>query len=251
MDATTAWHGNHALKAEVLARMLVHRQEDSIVQGFYQELDPELASGYRGCLIGCTLPKLTGPDGRISGQHWHQRVETLYGIPKSIGVILDHMFEDLPPSECANFAVESIEAIPVNADLSRVLARWALDLLTDETFGLAREVTEPGIQDKLAAVVELHERLVTGRSVLPHERHELAEGIYESMRNLAGGVQRQIGYTLEYTAYGEYSELAAGLASVRAMNNDSSDYQQVEWSKWAAEQLLHRLATAPVQVPVS
>jgi hypothetical protein len=79
----------------------------------------------------------------------------------------------------------------------------------------------------------------------------LAESIYESMGTLASGVQRQIGYTLEYATYGEYSELASGLASVRAMNHNSTDYHQAEWSKWAAERLLHRLAMAPVATAVS
>jgi len=122
----TTWHGKSELKAEVLARMVLHRAEDSIVQGFYQKIDPELASGYRGCLIGCTLPRVA----RWALPDWHEEVEEVYGIPVWLGLQLDEMFETLPPSMCADFAVKSIESIPVGVtingeSLSASMFNWA------------------------------------------------------------------------------------------------------------------------------
>lgn len=82
-----AWHNNPGLKTEVAARMAAHRAEDSIVQGLYQEAAPELATGYRGCLIGCTLPRQREEDS------WHERAEALYGIDRHVGRLLDRIFE--------------------------------------------------------------------------------------------------------------------------------------------------------------
>lgn len=121
-----AWHGDPALKAEVLGRLRAHRADDEIVQGTYQRLSPDTASGYRGCAIGCTLPRQAldhDIHGEITGilepdaDGWHGEVERLYGIPEWIGMRIDWAFEDLPAEDCAEFAVAVIDAIPVGADL--------------------------------------------------------------------------------------------------------------------------------------
>lgn len=120
-----AWHGDPALKAEVLARMVKHRQEDEIIKGHYRIHDLDTASGYKGCLIGCTLPEKMEYSLRYSGRYaewpsegWHRRVESLYGIPEGVAWLLDDTFEGQGTfDEAAEFAVASIEAIPVGADL--------------------------------------------------------------------------------------------------------------------------------------
>ena len=53
-----AWLGDPNLKEQVVLRMKEHRVEDSIVQGIYQRYAPEKATKYRGCLLGCTLPRV-------------------------------------------------------------------------------------------------------------------------------------------------------------------------------------------------
>src|SRR5258705_6328826 len=144
-----AWHGSADLKAEVVERMRKHRDADEIVQGYFQEIDPALASGYRGCAIGCTLPVQNAmhPDrvGRGGGSSafspdrgWHETVEAEYGIPAVIGHFIDHTFEGIPYSDCAAFAVEVIEAIPVAADLSTVAAALLHDVLADAGWGVPR-----------------------------------------------------------------------------------------------------------------
>lgn len=137
-----AWHNDPALKAEVSARMLQHRIEDGIIQGVYQKYFPELASQYKGCLIGCTLPmgevkfRQTCPCGcgepmepEIQFILWHSRVERLYGIPQVLNHAFDTLFESLPRSRAAWFAVNTIEAIPVGADLSGVAEQLLQDIM--------------------------------------------------------------------------------------------------------------------------
>ena len=122
-DYKGAWHGDPELKAEVMARMLAHRAADTIIQGLYQQVAPELATGYKGCLVGCTLPlqpilSPLGPDPYPPDGNWHGEVQRLYGIPYYVAEVLDHAFESLTRfDDAAGFAVDSIEAIPVGADL--------------------------------------------------------------------------------------------------------------------------------------
>lgn len=122
-----AWHGDPELKAQVVARMREHREKDEIIQGVYQEHGD--GDSYRGCLIGCTLPRVAGMTyNERQGFDWHEKVEQEYGIPRGVASILDSLFEDQEDFEsAAAFAVESIEAIPVGADLSelaRIHGAW-------------------------------------------------------------------------------------------------------------------------------
>ena len=121
-----AWMGDPGLKEQVLLKMKQHRVEDSIVQGKYQEFDPVLASQYRGCLIGCTLPRRVtlNPDPVNYHSTWHESVRRRYGIPIRLVYLLESIFEGLPEGRCADFAVESIEAIPVGANLNWVVEEW-------------------------------------------------------------------------------------------------------------------------------
>jgi hypothetical protein len=140
-----AWHNDPNLKAEVLSRMLQHRVEDGIIQGSYQVYAPEVASQYRGCLIGCTLPMgrvtewgegfldppVTYRD--IDDMEWHPLVEEMYGIPESVNRLWERVFETLPVEKAAWFAVTTIEATPVGADMDVVASR--LDQEIRDKFG--------------------------------------------------------------------------------------------------------------------
>jgi len=128
-----AWLNNPDLKEEVLLRMKQHRAEDSIVQGIYQQYAPEFASQYKGCLLGCTLPMqphVRRSEPYMNGTTWHEEVERLYGIPVMVAHLMEHVFESLSFRWAAQFAVDSIEAIPVGADLSGFVDRWRHDLQT-------------------------------------------------------------------------------------------------------------------------
>jgi hypothetical protein len=123
-----AWLGDPGLKEEVVLRMKEHRAEDSIVQGHYQTYAPEMATQYKGCLLGCTLPQM-GVDSDQSVR-WHYEVEGRYGIPVPVACLLEDLFENMDFDEAAEFAVESIEAIPVGADLTAVTTYWFADYQT-------------------------------------------------------------------------------------------------------------------------
>ena len=150
-----------------MARLRQHRAEDSIIKGVYQEFRPNLASGYRGCAVGCTLPRL-GADP----VNWHERVEELYGIPRALARLIDGIFENLPTVDDAHarFAVEVIEAVPVAADLSLVMSRMMLDLLADPNHGVV-QYTKPGSRQRSAVdtVITLYRRRLAGETVTSEE----------------------------------------------------------------------------------
>lgn len=162
-DQILAWHNDPAIKAEAVARMHAHRAADEIIQGTYALMDEETAAGYRGCFHGClTGDKLMSLHGWTPSQledqtpsgteMWHTG-EELWGILAELGRILDNLFEGLPAEECAAFAVDAVEAIPVGADLSRVLDAWLVDLLADPEHGVARLFATGSAEATAAALV--------------------------------------------------------------------------------------------------
>ena len=124
-----AWHGDPDLKEQVMAKMKQHRVQDEFIQGNYQILDAETASGYKGCALGCTLelrPSYISVGDTEWGDNavippelgWHQEVQSQYGIDRRVAHLIDTVFEAQEDyREAGDFAVAVIEAIPIGADL--------------------------------------------------------------------------------------------------------------------------------------
>lgn len=146
-----AWHNSAELKAEVLAEMKRHREQDDFTFGFYQQWAPEKTDGFRGCAIGCLVAAKRTPlehvmdnpdriycscDSPICvdckekiiqepAQGWHMEVEELYGITQALASIIDRLFESHDDyGSAADFAVLVVESIPVGADLSEVASTY-------------------------------------------------------------------------------------------------------------------------------
>lgn len=248
---TLAWHGNPALKAEVADRMRLHREHDEFLQGLYQLVNPKYASGYKGCLIGCTLPPEPMPDHEhVALRHsdggvepssppfgWHGRVEQLYGIPRTVGHLLDKIFENLPVNEGqhARFAVESVEAAPVGADLTMVPSRLMLDILAHPERGFyqrAEEYERPAV----GVVIELYRRRIDGDE--PTERDWLDGRAYA--RRSGCEVADDAVYAVISKDASQYAEAV----------DFTGDWGTSDWWLWVAERLIHHLATAPVPVKI-
>lgn len=127
-DPLWTWHGDSRLKSEVLARVDGHRAANSFVQGVqFQLIDPTVATGYRGNILGAMVP-LIGPGmpgccGDDCRRHidWHREVERRYGIPYLVALAMCDVFHMLTPQRCADFAVDVVQAIPVGVDLRALL----------------------------------------------------------------------------------------------------------------------------------
>ncbi|MHB1950140.1 MAG: hypothetical protein ACYCQK_01545 [Acidiferrobacteraceae bacterium] len=115
MTKTIAWHGEPGLKAAALERLREHRRMDQIVQGIYYD-----DTRGRGCQLGCLTH---------AAEDAHEAAERLFGIEQSIGYWLEMVFERLPHEDCAQWVLDSAQAIPVGADMSRCryhLCAWLL-----------------------------------------------------------------------------------------------------------------------------
>lgn len=124
-----AWHGEASLKASAMERMREHRRLDEIIRGdgYWSEY------GHRGCQLGCLTH--TGVwHNKLDEHRPHRETERQFGIPATVARLLEHCFENLPVEDAADWAVDSLEAIPVGADLTTIQERmmeWAQE--TDPT----------------------------------------------------------------------------------------------------------------------
>ncbi|MES2211490.1 MAG: hypothetical protein V4515_15100, partial [Chloroflexota bacterium] len=166
-----AWHNDEALKAEAVASMRRHRQADEFIRGSYMTAFPEAASGFKGCFHGClTTEKLAAEKGipvaEYVGRHWsdswHADGERLWGIPARLGAVLDKLFESIPDG-WSDFAVNSVEAMPVGADLDVAVDRWMLDLLVDPDHGVVIHTADGSAQrTAVENVAKLYRRRLDG-----------------------------------------------------------------------------------------
>jgi hypothetical protein len=111
----TAWNNDPALKAEVMDRLRQHRKNTEIIQGIYRIVDEDAPSGFRGCALRCALPNDWDGD-RDEGIGILDSLES-YGIPLGVLFTIEMLFETIPESEAADFAVNVYDVIQVGADL--------------------------------------------------------------------------------------------------------------------------------------
>ena len=237
LTKTAAWHGDPALKDEVLTRLREHRAADAIIQGLYQQYDPGLAVQYRGCAIGCTLPlQETNP---VPGRHevagpgagWHAEVERLYGIPRPVAHLIDRIFEGLPTDEAGDFAVAVIEAVPVGADLSMVSSRLMLDILADDEYGVLQR-TRDGSKARTAVetVIGLYRRQLAGDEPSTEEwKKAAAAATAAATAATAAAAYAAAAYAADAATYATYATYAA-------------DARPSHW-RWTADRLIHHLTT--------
>ena len=145
-----AFHGNQAIKDLYVARVKAHALADEIVQGQYW--------GHgRGCAVGCT----------IHGSQ-HSRYEDEIGVDRRLAYLQDRIFEGLPLAEAKEFPLAFLNAIPVGADLSLVLPRFIVWMLSDPARGTMRLCSEQG-KEATRVVVALYQRLIDGGEVSDKE----------------------------------------------------------------------------------
>jgi hypothetical protein len=142
-----AFHNDPAIKAALVAQLEAHYAADEIIKGTYWE-------GGKGCAVGCCVH---------SGDH--SLFESRYRIPEKIAALMDGIFEGLPNDSAKAFPLAVIKAIPVGADLSRVINHFLEWLLIDPEHGVARFNAAPSI----LAVAALHRRIIDGGAVQTEE----------------------------------------------------------------------------------
>ena len=231
-----AWHGDPALKAEAVALMTAHRAADDFIQGAFTQLD-ETRLRFRGCFHGClTTEKLAAEASLPVGDYlrrsaaqinYHDEGERIWGIDRKVGYVLDRTFEAMPDGEHGDFAVAATQAIPVGADLSRVIDRWLLDILADPEMGVRRHTADGSAQwIAVDAVIALYERRLAG------DEPTRDEWIAARRAYAATAAATYAAYAATYAA--DDATYAAYAADARSVAR-----------RWQADRLLHHLSAAP------
>ena len=135
MSTMQAFHNDTAIKAMFLDRIAQHAAEDAIVKGQYWK-------NGKGCAIGCTYHSSD-----------HMTAEREAGIPVALARLEDTIFEGLPNDLAMTWPARFMAAVPVGADLSLVVPRWMLWLLTESGIEGYRHPTVAPAVEQVAAVL--------------------------------------------------------------------------------------------------
>jgi hypothetical protein len=138
------YHGDHDLKAAVLAELAAHRVADEIIQGTYWR-------DGKGCAVGCLTHD---PHG---GHHLY---ESRWGIPEWLARLEDAVFEGLPLDAAKGWPERFMGAVPVGVEITDSVADGlAVERLTVEVLPLAPSWPEPVRAEVVGAVEQVIDAL--------------------------------------------------------------------------------------------
>jgi hypothetical protein len=143
-----AFHGDIKIKQKYVARVKRHYELDEIIQGTYWQ-------NGKGCAVGCTVEQSDSP---------HKAMEDELGIPRMIASLEDRIFEGLSNGEAKEFPLKFLKAIKPGADLSLVVPKFFVWLLTDPKDGVIR-FARPDGKIAIQRVADLYQKKIDGKSV--------------------------------------------------------------------------------------
>lgn len=149
MSKPGAFHNNVQIRQFYVERVLAHQLANEIMQGTSWRSDA------------------TGAVGSTLESNQHSRYEEELDIPRPLAYLEDRIFEGLPGKEAKAFPFTFLTNIPVGADLSLVLARFMVWLLSDPEKGVVRFVGKQG--QAITTVASLYQRVIDGETVSTQE----------------------------------------------------------------------------------
>ncbi|MGD9724670.1 MAG: hypothetical protein AB7U76_25825 [Pirellulales bacterium] len=224
------------MKVAVLERAREHRRLDQIAQKLYWD-------GSRGCWLGCVTHDAKTP---------HESAERLFGIEQRIGYWVEAVFEGLPKDRCAAWVLESIEALPVGADLSLCHHHFGVWLLSSEA-GLL--TFTDGNRAAIEGVCRLHQRVLAGDPPAASE-WSAAESAAESAARSAAARSSAAWSAAESAAWSAWSSAASASAARSSAASASAARSaaarsSAAWVKIAEKSLeIFRAAPCPAAQPM-
>lgn len=141
MIAVLSYHDDKAVKTKFVARARAHQKADEIVKGQYWE-------DGKGCAVGCL----------VHGSSHNKLAEEL-AIPLQMAYLIDRLFEGMPIEAAKKFPLRFVQAIPVGADLEKVMDRFFLALLSDPKQGVMLSAND-SVRSRIQTVIALYTRQV-------------------------------------------------------------------------------------------
>ena len=142
-----AYHGQQVIKDKYLYRVRLHRYADNLVRG-------ETGQNGKGCAVWCTLNK-----------YEHKAYESELGIPSAIALLEDGLFEYMPLDLAMEWPERFLAAIQPGADLSMVISRFLVWLLTDSSHGVIKFAKSEKSKNSIQVVSDLHQRRINGETI--------------------------------------------------------------------------------------
>jgi len=144
----SAFFNSTELKNFVIEQLNNHKKLDQIRQGVY------FVEG-KGCHLGCLTH---------CNEHSQQAADYMFNIPIKVAYLIESVFEGLEAGQAEEWVTNSIQAIPVGADLSLVhhkLAYWLLGPDSPASEGLRHDLVKSAIEE----VRRLHGLAASGQEV--------------------------------------------------------------------------------------
>lgn len=154
---------------QFLANVKRHKELDKYVSGVYWDVEAN-----KGCAVGCTLHEFTSPKMYpqvvsalretnleiFAGNH--ALYEPLFGIPRIVARLQDHIFEGLPTGDAKEFPLQFAQALKAGVDYSGVWYKFAEWLLLDTEHGVIRHAKTERTRDAINSVGALYQRHNSG-----------------------------------------------------------------------------------------
>ena len=146
MEKLISFHGKQEIKDKYIERLKNHMLADEIIQGIGFNKQSN-----KGCAIGCTLDKYD-----------HFAFETELGIPTILAILEDNIFEGLSIEDSKEFPLNVLYAIPIGVDLEIVYAKIFHWQLTNEKWGIIKDLTNEKDIEYFTKLADLYKNLIYG-----------------------------------------------------------------------------------------
>ena len=200
------------VKEKYLNRVQAHFDADEIIQGVYWEKG-------RGCGVGCTIE---GSD--------HSRYETELGISRVIAKLEDRIFEGLENGESKEFPVKFLKAIKVGVDLSLVVPKFMLWLLSDPKDGVFQYAETEQTKKAIQEVIDLYKKKLKGKEVTIEEWTEVRRDTTADTAAAAYAYAAAAAYAADAAAYA-----ADATACAAASAFDTAAYKKAKTKHFSKE----------------
>jgi hypothetical protein len=134
-----AFHGDPAIKAKYLARVIAHQKADHLIRG----------TGWKdskGCAVGCTLEAYD-----------HSRYPIELGIPEWLAQVEDRLFEGMSEEKSRTWPEEFLRACPVGSDLEKIKPEFLIMIL-ESTLTTFNHVAYPELKKVVDGSIALWNR---------------------------------------------------------------------------------------------
>lgn len=156
----SSFHGSQEIKDKYMARVKDHMVADEIIKGTGFDSEDN-----RGCAVGCTLHNYS-----------HFAYEEELGIPFTIAILEDNIFESLSHENSKSFPLEFLDAVNVGSDLSFVYNKMQIFNLQ-----ILREKIKGDCNKKNCDyLISLHQKTIDGIKTEEHSWRKIYNRAYLS-----------------------------------------------------------------------